>query len=232
MKCIFYGCALSRLRFALRALTIATMLFPLCVQASPVTGHIRFAGRSSAVVLPTIVYAESLDGTRPQGQKFKMAQKNKTFVPHVLAIPVGSTIAFPNDDSIFHNVFSLSRPAPFDLGLYREGASKSVTFSAPGVHWVFCNIHPQMSSIILVVPTSYITEADAHGNYRLELPPGRYRVTAWSERADPASVELNVSAGAMNASDILLDESRFVDTLHKNKFGQDYPKAAYDPKKN
>ena len=220
------------MKYRLCALTITLDLFPLCVQASPNSGHVSITGRPPSVVVQTIVYAESLDGVRPQGRQFKMNQKNKTFVPHVLAIPVGSTIAFPNDDSIFHNVFSLSRPAPFDLGLYREGASKSVTFSSPGVHWVFCNIHPQMSSIILVVPTSYITEADAHGNYRLELPPGRYRVTAWSERADPASVELNVSAGAMNASDILLDESKFVDTLHKNKFGQDYPKAAYDPKKN
>src|SRR5262249_52116200 len=148
-----------------------------------------------------------LDGARPQSQKFRMTQKNKTFVPHVLAVPVGSTIAFSNDDSIFHNVFSLSRPAPFDLGLYREGASKSVTFSAPAGYWVFCNIHPQMSSIILVVPTSYITEADARGNYRLDLPPGRYRVTAWSEHAEPASVELTVSDGATSASEILLDET-------------------------
>ena len=220
------------MKYRLCALTITLALFPLCVQASPISGHVRITGRPPSVVVQTIVYAESLDGVRPQGRQFRMTQKNKTFVPHVLAIPVGSTIVFPNDDSIFHNVFSLSRPAPFDLGLYREGASKSMTFTAPSIYFVFCNIHPQMSSIILVVPTSYITEADAHGNYRLDLPPGRYRVTAWSERAEPASVELVVSAATTSASEILLDETKFLQAQHKNKFGQDYPKSAYDPKKN
>jgi plastocyanin len=220
------------MKYGFEAITIAVTLLSVSLQAAPVTGHVRIAGRPPSAVVQTIVYAESLDGGRPQGQKFRMTQKNKTFVPHVLAIPVGSTIAFPNDDSIFHNVFSLSRPAPFDLGLYREGASKSLTFSVPTTYWVFCNIHPQMSSIILVLPTSYITEADARGNYRLDLPPGRYRVTAWSERAEPASVELTVSAGPASASEILLGETKFVDAQHKNKFGQEYPRAGYDPKKN
>jgi plastocyanin len=184
------------------------------------------------VTVPTIVYAEPLQGGRPEAVRFKMTQKNKSFVPHVLAIPVGSTVTFPNDDAIFHNVFSLSRPAPFDLGLYREGASKNITFTTPATYHVFCNIHPQMSATILVVPTSYITEADGAGNYRLNLPAGRYKLTAWSERAEPSTVEVTVGGDALDLPEIVLDESKFVDTLHKNKFGQDYPKSAYDPKKN
>jgi hypothetical protein len=89
-----------------------------------------------------------------------------------------------------------------------------------------------MSAFILVLPTSHITETDATGSYRLDLPAGRYRVTAWSERAEPTSVELTVGSSAANAPELLLDESKFVERQHKNKFGQDYPKSAYDTKKN
>jgi hypothetical protein len=81
-----------------------------------------------------------------------------------------------------------------------------------------------MSAIILVLPTSYITEADAMGSYRLDLPAGRYRLTAWSERAEPATTELMVGVSGMNVPELSLDESKFVETQHKNKFGQDYSK--------
>lgn len=211
-------------------------IFILCLsvsaEAAAVAGRVRFVGRAPGVTAATIVYAEALDGARAQPGQFKMTQKNKSFIPHVLAVPVGSTVSFPNLDEIFHNVFSLSRPGPFDLGLYRDGESKSQTFTRPATYQVFCNIHPQMSSIILVVPTSYITETDVMGGYRLELPAGRYRLTAWSERAEPASVEVTVGASTVTPPELSLDESRFVETQHKNKLGQDYPKTAYDTKKN
>jgi plastocyanin len=202
----------------------AVLVLSLSAQAASVAGRIRFVGRAPGVAAPTVVYAEALDGARVQPGQFKMAQKNKSFAPHVLAVPARSTISFPNEDSIFHNVFSLSRPNPFDLGLYRSGASKDQTFSAPATYRVFCNIHPQMSAVILVLPTSYITEADNSGNYRLDLPARRYRITAWSERAQPASTELTVGNLAINVPDLSLDETKFVDAPHKNKFGQDYPK--------
>lgn len=183
--------------------------------------------------MPVIVYAEALDGRPGQPGRFKLTQKNKSFLPHVLAVPTGSTVSFPNDDPIFHNVFSLSRPNPFDLGLYRAGDSKDRTFTSAAIYRVFCNIHPQMSALILVVPTSYITEADNAGNYRFDLPAGRYRITAWDERVgQPASVEVTVGASAFTAPNLTLDESQFVETQHKNKMGQDYPKSAYDTKKN
>ena len=161
-----------------------------------------------------------------------LAQKNQAFSTRVLACVMGSTVDFPNQDLIFHNVFSLSRPDPFDLGLYRAGASKSRAFTSPAAYRVFCNIHPQMTAVILVLPTSYIVEADAAGVYKLDLPPGRYRITAWSERSQPAAVEIAVSSDAVQVSDLTLDESQFVVAPHKNKFGQDYPKAAYDPLKD
>src|SRR5437870_350314 len=100
--------------------------------AIPVAGRVRVTGRAPGTTLPTIVYAEALGGSsRPQQGKFTFRQMKKAFQPRVLAIPTGSTVEFPNDDPVFHNVFSLSPPEPFDLGLYREGASKSQTFKEP-----------------------------------------------------------------------------------------------------
>ena len=208
------------------------VLLSIPAQAVSVTGRIRFTGRAPGVAVQTIVYAEALDGNRIQPGQFKLIQRNKSFVPHVLAIPAGSTVSFPNNDPIFHNVFTLSTSGPFDLGLYRAGTSKDRVFKAPATYRVFCNIHPQMSAFVLVVPTSYITEADASGMYRLDLPAGRYRITAWSERAEPSSVEWTAAVSGAAVPDVTLDESKFVETSHKNKFGQDYPKAAYDTKKN
>jgi plastocyanin len=214
---------------------LALLIFSLAssAMAGPVTGKIQFAGRPPGVSLQTVVYAEPLDGGRPQPGRFKVMQKNKSFVPRVLAVPVGSTISFPNDDLIFHNVFSLSRPNPFDLGLYRAGDSKDRTFTTAAIYQVFCNIHPQMSATILVVPSSYITEADKSGAYRFDLPAGRYRITAWSERAaEPTSVEVTVSATVQIAPILMLTETQAADAQHKNKFGQSYPASAYDPMKH
>ena len=194
--------------------------------ALPVTGRVKVTGRAIGTNVTTIVYAELLTGRTPvQPGKFSLAQKNKSFLPHVLAIPVGSTVDFPNTDEIFHNIFTLSRPSPFDLGLYRNGESKSRVFSMPATYRVFCNIHPQMAAVIIVLPTSYIAEATAAGEYRLDLPAGRYRITAWSERGGESSTaEITVGSGASPAADLSLDESKFVDAPHKNKLGQDYPR--------
>lgn len=195
-----------------------------------VTGRVRVVGRPGRMPVPTILYAESLNGRAPaRPGHYKLVQRNKTFMPRVLAVPVGSTVDFPNEDPIFHNAFSLARPNPFDLGLYRSGASKSRVFSETAIYRVFCNIHPQMTAVILVLPTSHITEADSAGTFRFDLPPGRYRLTAWSERSQPAVAEISVSSGAVAVPDLELDESKFIETPHKNKFGQDYTGSAYDP---
>lgn len=200
---------------------------PLGTQATEVAGRVRATGRANRIALTTIVYAELLDGRAPiRPGHYKMAQKNKAFNPHVLAVPVGSTVEFPNQDPIFHNIFSMSRPGPFDLGLYEAGTSKSRIFSEPTTYRVFCNIHPQMTAVILVLPTSFITETTSSGSYRLDLPPGHYRITAWSERAQPALVEATVSSSAVTVPDLPLDESKFVELPHKNKYGQDYPKSS------
>jgi plastocyanin len=193
-----------------------------------VSGVVRTLVREGAPAATAVVYAEPIGVQSPrQPGKFVLRQKNKTFLPRVLGVPVGSAVEFPNDDPIFHNVFSLSGPQPFDLGLYRSGESKSRTFDRPGSYRVFCNIHPQMSALIMVVPTPYVVVADGSGRFVLDLPAGRYRVTAQSERATPVSLDINAEAGATVAPPLTIDESQWLAVQHKNKFGKDYPAAAY-----
>ena len=120
-----------------------------------------------------------------------MNQRNETFVPHVLAITTGTTVDFPNSDRIYHNVFSLSKGAPFDLGRYAAGRSKSVRFDRPGIVRVFCEIHSHMSAFVAVFNHPFHAVTDADGRYRLDhVPPGTYNVIAWNEgvSSDPAPV--------------------------------------------
>jgi plastocyanin len=196
--------------------------------AGLVSGVIRTAVAPGARAAIAVVYAEPVDAPAPRRPgRFTLGQKHKTFQPSVLAIPVGSTVDFPNDDAIFHNVFSLSGPQPFDLGLYRGGASRFRTFTSPAAYRVFCNIHPQMTALVIVVPTPYVTLADSSGRWVLDLPPGRYRLTALSDRAAAVTAGVTSMAGAVTAPELVLDESRFVSVAHKNKHGQDYPAEAY-----
>jgi plastocyanin len=207
---------------ALAAIAVAPL------HAGAVSGVVRAVTKAGGAGALAVVYAEPLDSAAPRApRRVTLTQKNKTFQPRVLAVPIGSTVDFPNNDGLYHNVFSLSAPQPFDLGLYRAGDSRSRTFTAPGVYRVFCNIHPQMSAVVVVAPTAYATVAASDGSYMLDLPPGRYRVTAMSERAAPVTVEVTSTPGASNAPELTLDESQWAATLHKNKFGKDYPAAAY-----
>jgi plastocyanin len=196
--------------------------------AGPVSGIVRTVTRSGLAPAAAVVFAEPLDAAAPRSTtQVTLVQKNKAFQPHILAVSIGSTVSFPNDDAIFHNVFSMSAPQPFDLGLYRSGETRTRTFSSAGTYRVFCNIHPQMSALVVVVSTPHITTAGTDGRFTLTLPPGRYRVTALSERAGPVSVEVTSAAGAVTAPDLTLDESAWTVVQHKNKFGQEYPAAAY-----
>jgi len=112
----------------------------------------------------------------------RIDQRNETFFPHVLAVTTGTVVDFPNSDSTFHNVFSLSRAKRFDLGRYAQGKSKAVRFDRPGIVRVFCDIHSHMSAFVLVFNHPYFATTDADGRYRIDnLPPGTYTATAWYE---------------------------------------------------
>lgn len=216
------------MRLAVPLVSLAAVFLAAApLAAEPLAGRIDVRLKKGGTPAPAVVYAERLDGPAPApaaGSAFNVTQKNKTFHPHVLGVPMGSTVAFPNDDDIFHNVFSLSSPQPFDLGLYRSGESKARTFSRPSIYHVFCNIHPQMAAFVVVAPSPWVTTAAADGTWRLDVPPGRYRVTALSERAPAQTIEARAGDADLV---ITLDESAFVSAQHANKFGRPYPRQAY-----
>jgi hypothetical protein len=140
----------------------------------------------------------------------------------VTVVPVGSTVDFPNEDPIFHNVFSVSGDNRFDLDLYKRPKSGSWTFQAPGLVRVYCNIHPQMSAVVLVRDNAYFARAAEDGAFTIaDVPPGRYTLKAWHERAGEVSQAVTVAEGDVRA-DLVLDASNYKRASHKRKDGSSY----------
>jgi plastocyanin len=172
----------------------------------------------------------------PVGERFKpattadphprMLQKDKRFDPDLLIVPVGTYVDFPNLDPWFHNVFSLFRGKRFDLGLYQAGAQRSVRFDQAGVSYLFCNIHPEMSAVIVAVDSHWYGASDARGKIRIsDIPEGKYVLHVWHENSPP---ELLASLQKV----IEIKENRVLSPVtlavqpqtqgHKNKYGKDY----------
>jgi plastocyanin len=165
------------------------------------------------------VYIEDI--TASASGSATMKQEGKQFSPRVLAVQKGTTVAFPNVDAIFHNVFSVTPDNSFDLGSYRQGESKGITLSKPGVVSVYCNMHPQMVGHILIVPNGYFVRAGQDGFYRLAgVPAGRHRVVAWAPNAKPVSSEVEVIASEVATVEFGLKQGRA--TTHTNKDGMAY----------
>jgi hypothetical protein len=132
-----------------------------------------------------------------------MDQRNETFVPHVLAVTVGSVVEFPNSDKTFHNVFSLSKAKRFDLGRYAAGKSKSVRFDRPGLVRVFCDIHSHMNAYVLVLTHRFFDITDVDGRFRIPaVPPGSYTIVGWYEGEERASRQVTVPAGGVVEIDL------------------------------
>lgn len=130
-----------------------------------------------------VIFVEGV-GSAPKPITATMNQTHRSFEPEVLAVPVGSTVQFPNGDPVFHNVFSLSRTKKFDLGSYPKGQSRSVRFSDPGIVSVHCHLHPNMSGAIVVIPSNWYTHPAPDGTFRITgLPPGTYELVAWHRSA-------------------------------------------------
>lgn len=211
-----------------RALLFASLLaLATDLAAAVVTGKVHFITRrgQQPVVNETLVWLDPT-GRAPKrpASTFTMTTRSKTFLPHVLAVPAGSTVNFPNEDPIAHNLFSLTPGNTFDLGLYRKGAGKAHKFETPGVVNVYCNVHPNMSAVVHVMSTPYYGFTDAQGNFSFDVPAGSYRVTAWNEQGGTATSQIEVgSDGKVAGSTFLtIDGRTFRATQHQNKFGQPY----------
>jgi len=126
-----------------------------------------------------------LEGELPSASvAANMEQRDRRFTPDLLVIPVGSTVSFPNGDTVFHNVFSLSKPKSFDLGNYPRGDTRLVSFPKPGIVFVNCRLHPNMAAVIVVTPNRFATHGDPAGHFTLrDVPPGKYTVVAWHKTA-------------------------------------------------
>lgn len=210
------------------------------VSGSTISGQVRFVEEKSgklvrdssgaAVWLVPLdrVETERLNTTK---QAYRMVQHNKQFQPHLLVVPLGSVVRFPNLDPWFHNVFSLYRGKRFDLGLYEAGSEKAVKFDRPGPSYIFCNIHPEMMAVVLSVDTNFYSVSDKTGRWSIaDVPPGRYAVHVWDENAAPATLralEREILVGSDGAAVPLMTVAVTPHNWlqHPNLYG-----GQYDPK--
>src|SRR5665213_3289104 len=231
-----------RSQYATRLWVAFLLLIALpCARAElvEVTAHLmevhpaRMRKEKNSQSPPAVLWLKPLQGEDrdavlvPHG-RFVLLQKNKTFSPHLLVVPVGSVVLFPNKDPFFHNVFSLFDGKRFDLGLYEAGSSREVTFSREGVSYIFCNIHPEMSAVVLALSTPFYGTADANGIFHLRgVPAGEYELHMWLEGVPESVLEkytrhihLTPNASDLGQIDIPATSQRNED--HPNKFGQPY----------
>ncbi|HEY6291455.1 MAG TPA: hypothetical protein VI455_07840 [Terriglobia bacterium] len=223
-------------------LLIVGLLFAhnsLLAQTLTVTGHVTVEG-SAARARPTnnsgaVVWLTPLGETELQAKAalgpFKLVQKNKQFIPHVLVVPVGAVVEFPNHDPFFHNVFSLFDGKRFDLGLYEAGTTRNVHFNAPGISYIFCNIHPAMSAVVITTKAPYYAISNAAGDITIDdVPPGRYQLSIWQERCLPDLLRSLSRAVVVSPTSSSLGELRLAESgnllKHKNLYGLDYELAA------
>jgi plastocyanin len=159
---------------------------------------------------------------------YRLMQKDKQFIPHLLIVPTGTSVEFPNADPFFHNVFSLFNGKRFDLGLYESGSSRSVRFDREGVSYIFCNIHPEMGAVVLALSTPFYAVSGPNGAIVIHgVPSGSYSLNVWSERAKPLEPEglpreIQISSTATNLGIIQMKATVSARGNHKNKFGEAY----------
>jgi plastocyanin len=166
------------------------------------------AGRDVPDLLRSVVYLESAPRgafETSEGGRAVMDQRNETFVPHVLAITTGTTVDFPNSDKFYHNVFSLSKTRPFDLGRYAAGNSRPIRFDRAGIIRVFCDIHSHMNAFILVFSHPFFSLTDIDGRFRIDnVPPGTYNLVAWNEGVSSEPKAVTVPDGGEAELDFML----------------------------
>jgi len=157
----------------------------------------------------------------PNAAPTSISQKDRAFVPDLVAITVGETVSFPNRDPFLHNVFSQSAARKFDLGSFKKDEQKSKDFPDPGVIDVYCNIHPEMAATIIVVPNRAHTRRNHDGSFVIDrVPPGKWQVFAYARRTKPVSTWVTVTAGQDAHADLAL--ARGAAETHLNKYGEKY----------
>jgi plastocyanin len=228
------------------ALLAQTETPPVTIKVEIVNSHAAKKGGTSKEsadasnvviwLIPIAAEEGSASGPPPNHPSPQIAQINKSFDPHVLVIQTGTPVQFPNRDPFLHNVFSMFNGKRFDLGFYEAGSSKVVHFDRPGVSFLFCNIHPEMSGAVVAVDTPYFGISDRNGRVTItNVPDGRYQLNAWYERSLPEDLKAVGRTVTVSAAARFLDPVRIVEnpnfTLeHKNKYGQDYiPPANTSP---
>ncbi len=212
------------------------------LRADEVTGEVTLtqSGSDSAPDASQVVVWLSPGGSSTMPHtidqpRYRLVQHNKRFEPSLLVVPVGSVVDFPNLDPWFHNVFSLYRGKRFDLGLYQAGSQRSVRFDRVGPSYLFCNIHPEMTGVVLAVDSSIYAISDKSGRYTLSgVTPGKYTMHVWYENAKPESlaslqrtVVIDDTIHALPT--ISVPVAKQVQREHKNKYGQDYDPDALNP---
>ena len=217
---------------------VLALLLPLAGRAqaagdADVRAHFLFPKsqerqRTAAAVL----WLKPMQDTPPSpfesSQPYTLLQKNRTFKPHLLIIPVGTIVRFPNADPFFHNVFSLFDGKRFDLGLYEAGSTKTVTFSREGVSYIFCNIHPEMSAVILALSTRLFAVADSSGTFHVpSVPAGDYEMHVWVEGISQPTLNaltkrVRVSGGSTDLGNVELPAGVHPATSHENLYGHPY----------
>ena len=185
--------------------------------AGSLHGSIRIDGKTPSGLGVVMLWPERGGKKRVAKQRI-IEQRGKMFAPHVMAVPVGSTVSFPNFDPIFHNVFSLSKAKAFDLGMYKNGETRDVKLEKPGIVRLGCNLHANMSAYLIVVDAPHYVVVEEDGSYSFKsLAPGKYRVQAWNEQSgDPVTKTVTINAGT-NESDIDLKGGGLA--ISPDKFG-------------
>jgi plastocyanin len=208
----------------------------LAVAQTQVSGKVRIAAErgSRADSSNVVVWLQPIDAPQPKPQDqhtYRLTQKDKHFSPHLLVVPVGASVEFPNTDPFFHNVFSVYNGTRFDLGLYESGSSKLVKFSRPGPSYIFCNIHPEMSAVVLALGTPYYAVTDRSGAFAIEnVPSGEYELQVWAERAQPDELKKFSRKVRIDGTQLRLETMNIAAAPsmaegHKNKFGHEYEPA-------
>ncbi|MGA2902987.1 MAG: hypothetical protein ABSD98_04095 [Candidatus Korobacteraceae bacterium] len=195
-----------------------------------VTGKVALAGGANpSPALATVVWLAPMADLPPVAPMHAvLAQKNKTFESHLLVVTRGSTVDFPNRDPWFHNVFSLFNGKRFDLGLYEAGTSRTVHFDREGISFIFCNIHPEMSAVVVVLGSPYFATTNKQGDFTIpDVPAGRYLLHVWNESSLPATLqalsrEVEIGDSSRSLGTIRIQVTRAASIAHKNKYGQDY----------